>query len=223
MSIVTLKRKSQAQYRNISHTPDGFSLNGTHRSQGFVGQTSLSRSFPRTIMKGSTAKGSGGCCGKYPQGNIIQSGVNSLEDIHIVKKSVLSTHGLIDTKYRWIRRPKPYATVKPDTRINSQNEYIYYITQKRLKETRNNDGVTPCRDAVDPNPVYKKCTTLEKGQISDLCPQSKITKTPEYTGAISSNEHIFKLHEKCVFHDDFHTRSIFKRAPITCTRGAEVV
>ena len=79
MSIVALKRKTYAQYHNNS-VNGGFSLNGTHRNQGYIGQTSLSRSFPRTPMKGNTPKGHGGCCGKYPMGNIIQSGVTSLED-----------------------------------------------------------------------------------------------------------------------------------------------
>ena len=40
MSIATLKKKTQARYTNqmsIGHA--GFSLNGTHRNQGYIGQT----------------------------------------------------------------------------------------------------------------------------------------------------------------------------------------
>ena len=44
MSIATLKRKSQAKYNNSLGSDTIFSISGTHRNQGYVGQTSLSRS-----------------------------------------------------------------------------------------------------------------------------------------------------------------------------------
>jgi len=77
MSEATLKRKTRTQYRNMSvgSKDGGFSLNGTRRSQGYVGQTMLGRHFPRTPMRGNVARGSGGCCGTYYQGTIVQSGV----------------------------------------------------------------------------------------------------------------------------------------------------
>ena len=85
MSIVALKRKTEAKYNNMSvGQKNGFSINGTHRNQGYIGQTSLSRSLPRTLMKNGTAKGHGGCCGNYYIGNIIQSAVTSTEDSTIV-------------------------------------------------------------------------------------------------------------------------------------------
>jgi hypothetical protein len=59
MSIATLKRKTQAQYNNSVGVAN-FSLNGTLRSQGYVGQTSLSRSLPRTPMNGAFPRGYGG-------------------------------------------------------------------------------------------------------------------------------------------------------------------
>lgn len=222
MSIATLKRKTLAQNYHITNprfrSPDGFSLNGTHRSQGYIGQTSLSRSLPRTPMKGNTAKGHGGCCGKYLQGNIVQSAVSSLEDTSVVKKSSLSTRGLIDTKYRWIRRPQPYAIVNPIARINSQTEYLYYLSQKNLK-AKNPDG-TPCSDEINPDDIpdtfYKKCTTLEKSQISDQCPRSKIVKSEKYTGAITGEAYILKLRKKCVFNDEYQLYTKTQRAPMTC-------
>lgn len=127
MSIVTLKKKSQVKYNNMSvQSKTGFSLNGTHRNQGYVGQTSLSRSFPSTLMKGNTARGHGGCCGKYLQTPIVQSAVNSLNDSSVIKPSVIGTSGMISTGYRWIKRPAPYISVKPDSTLNSnsQNDYI---------------------------------------------------------------------------------------------------
>ena len=221
MSIVALKRKTLAQYHNNSHSPDGFSLNGTHRSQGYIGQTSLSRSLPRTLMKGNTPKGHGGCCGKYYQGTIIQSGVTSLENPAVVKKSTMNTRGLIDTKYRWIRRPKPFAEVKHIANSHSQSEYIYFIKEKTLKETRP-DG-SPC-SIPDKNPVYKKCTALTKDQIGETCPKSRnITKPDSATGAITGEEYVYQLRKKCAAPEDFNVVSSIRRAPFTCGRGATAV
>lgn len=138
MSIVTLKRKTASQYNNMSVSHSGFSLNGTHRSQGYVGQTSLSRSLPRTLMRGNTPRGHGGCCGTFPIGHIVTEGTglgtNTLNDNKVVKSSVLDTNGMMMTKYRWIRRPRPYTSVKPDATIhnNTGGEYIHFVRRRAL-------------------------------------------------------------------------------------------
>lgn len=124
MSEATLKRKTIAQYNSSSGK--GFSLNGTTRNQGWIGQDTIGRSFPKTLMKGNVIKGHGGCCGTYPQKSIITSAVTSLNDSSVIKKSVLDTNGMIRTKYRWIWRPQPFSTTKQDTwrTTNSQGSYI---------------------------------------------------------------------------------------------------
>jgi hypothetical protein len=215
MSIVTLKRKTLAKYNNNSaNSPDGFSLNGTHRSQGYIGQTSLSRSFPRTPMKGNVAKGYGGCCGKYQQGHIIQSGVTSMEDPTIVKSSALSTRGLIDTKYRWIRRPQPYVTVQKFYRINTQSDYITHIRQKTLSE-KNADG-TPCH-TIDAEPLSAgECGGLSNTQMPTKCHKSMVSKPAEKTGAITGEEHIIKLDKKCTQNDVYKPNTAVHRAPVAC-------
>jgi hypothetical protein len=125
MSDATLKRKTYAKYNNNS-VGNGFSLNGTQRSQGWIGQDTIGRSFPRTIMKGNVAKGHGGNYGSYPQNNIIVSAVNSLNDTSVIKKSTISNTGMIRNKYRWIWRPQPFSTTKQDTwhSVNAQSDYI---------------------------------------------------------------------------------------------------
>lgn len=137
MSIVTLKRKTQTQYNNMSVGEKQFSLNGTHRNQGFIGQTSLSRSLPRTLMKGNTLRGHGGCCGTYLITPIVQSAVKTTEDSSIVKSSVMNTQGMIDTKYRWIRRPQPFSSTKPDynSNTNSQEQYIEKLAKQAIQES----------------------------------------------------------------------------------------
>ena len=59
MSIVTMKRKTAATIKNDSVGLRNFSLNGTRRNQGYVGQDMRGRSLPKTIMKGNVAKGYG--------------------------------------------------------------------------------------------------------------------------------------------------------------------
>jgi len=133
MSVVTLKKKTQVKYNNMSVGSDGFSLNGTRRSQGWVGQTMLSRSLPRTLMKGNTPRGYGGCCGKYNTApGIIQSAVTTLNDNNIVKSSVLSTKGMLHEK---LTPYHDYLTVKPDGTQNSNNMWEY--TENLAKSTIN--------------------------------------------------------------------------------------
>jgi hypothetical protein len=137
LSIATLKRKTQTKYNNMSVGEKQFSLNGSHRNQGFVGQTSLSRSLPRTLMKGNTLRGHGGCCGTYFITPIVQSAVKTTEDSSIVKSSVINTQGMIDTKYRWIRRPQPFSSTKPDnnSNTNTQEQYIEKLAKRTINES----------------------------------------------------------------------------------------
>jgi len=117
MSINTLKKKTQAKYNNSSVGQNQFSLNGTHRSQGWVGQTMLSRSLPRTPLKGQTPKGYGGCCGTYnKKQGIIQSAVTTLNNNNIIKPSVISNKGMLEEKitpYRNYLMPYPYVLKIP--------------------------------------------------------------------------------------------------------------
>jgi hypothetical protein len=147
MSIATLKKKTQSKYNNISVGESQFSINGTHRNQGYVGQTSLSRSLPKTPMKGNVYVGHGGCCGKFVKMPIVQSAVISLENPNIVKSSVLGTSGLISTKYKWIKRPQPYSTFKPDDNqnMNSQSDYIKYLVDKQNQLT----NTEPCNNKTE--------------------------------------------------------------------------
>jgi len=145
MSIATLKKKTNAQYHNMSvgSKNGGFSLNGTRRSAGYIGRGVLGLSFPRTLMRGNIARGHGGCCGTYRQGTIISSGVcfptgsngsSANNDPKVVKSSVLNTNGQIATKYRWIRRSQPYSVVKPDSNMiqNTQHSYIENLSKNTV-------------------------------------------------------------------------------------------
>jgi hypothetical protein len=229
MSVIALKRKTFAQYKNNSAGQPQFSINGPYRSQGFVGQTSLSRSLSKTIMKGNVAKGHGGCCGKYTQSPIVQTAVISLEDTSVVKSSVLSTPGLIRTKYRWMRRPAPFSTTKSFDRNNTQGEYLFYLQQQVLSEKKE-DG-TPC-DTGEAKSFVVRCNNgrsigLDNAHINAVSSSSssrllnlsrgcRITKPEEATGAVNGSKHVSKLNKKCFNVDDFKTTTQNSGAPFTC-------
>jgi len=206
MSISTLKRKTQAQYNNSSVGHPSFSLNGTRRSAGYVGQDTLGRSLIRSLSRGGALKGHGGCCGKYPMPQIKTSPeMACLNNASVVKSSSLNNNGLIMTKYRWIRRPAPYSTQKQDgTRnINDQGYYIDYLAKTTL--------AADCHDA--------------SGNVRTIasCPQSVqtncqgVTKSVEfYGGAISNDEYVRKLHRKCANLDTFQIVKNTQNTPFSC-------
>ena len=115
MSIATLKRKTQTKYNNMSvNTGTGFSLNGTTRNQGYIGQTSLSRTLVRTLRNGTAVRGHGGCCTDASKAPILQAEFTNLEDNSVVKKSSLNTMGMLKRRYN----NKNYNFVKPDSNNN---------------------------------------------------------------------------------------------------------
>ena len=122
MSIATLKRKTQQTFRVVSTGRHQFSLNGTHRSQGYVGQTSLSRSLPSTSMRGTVARGYGGCCGAYREAPIVASAVLSLNDATVVKASVGTAEKRLSLATRPARRPAPFSATKPSDSNNTTTQ-----------------------------------------------------------------------------------------------------
>lgn len=127
MSIHILKKKTQHKYKNNSVGQKQFSLNGTTRNAGWVGQTSLSRS----ILHQTSQKGHGGCCGTY---NIIPISppLLNLNNTNIIKSSVLNTKSMLMNKNRWVRRPQPYSTVKANS--GNQEQHIQNVKKKELEK-----------------------------------------------------------------------------------------
>jgi hypothetical protein len=221
MSIATLKKKTFAQYNNMSvNSKNGFSLNGTHRSQGYVGQNVISRSLPRTLMKGDTIKGHGGCCGFYPMHSIIESSVNSQEDPNIVKSSVLTNSGMIASKYRWIRRGPPYTSVKPDNTLNS-NTQQYHVDRVKKNAINNAKaceikGATiktySCKDIgihKTPHTDTRVCSNITKSLYADLS-----GNTLHKYVAMSNSEYILRLNSKCTIRDVVNIPNGIANTPI---------
>lgn len=218
MSIVALKRKAASQYNNLSVGQSQFSINGTTRNQGYVGQTSLSRSLTHTPHKGSVAKDYNGI---YANPDIKASETCTTEDNTVVKKSVLSNRGLLSTKYRWARRPDPYATVKVDSGrlANDQFSYIERLRKKTLSDITNN--CPPDIAKTDGTVTQKVCSTtiktlkgfpiFSRNKIQAGCTVSK----PESTlAAVSQSKHLLGLVEKCNTLDDYKFVSPSGRTPL---------
>jgi len=226
MSIATLKRKTQTEYNRMSVGYSNFSLNGTRRNQGYVGQTMLSRSLPKTPMVGNTPKGYGGCCGTYRITPIVQSAVNSTNDSSVIKSSVLDNFGMIETKYRWVRRPQPFSVTKPDSNLNnnSESDHIYIVKQKALN----------CNAIIDAstNPLLigksSCCNYVDNQLFSALDPPIKngsITKSDTYTGAIDQGVYVQNLDSACTNNKVFPLNT--QNAPFSCqlnsTQSANIV
>jgi hypothetical protein len=211
MSIATLKRKTQTQYNNMSVGQKNFSINGTRRSQGYVGQTSLSRSLPRTLMNGPTPRGHGGCCGNYPLLPIVQSAVTSLNDPTIVKSSVINTNGMINEKLNCINNVNQlyfitcgpisdcYNTVKPDNNqhLNHQSDFI----KNKAKQTVQQSNLL-CNINKNKDPCNKSSSCKNKDAYFYRGP-SYITHTKpqsDYVN-ISQSEYVINKNNNCISKD----------------------
>jgi hypothetical protein len=211
MSIATLKRKTQAQYNNSSVGQPQFSLNGTRRSSGYVGQDMLGRSLVRSLSRNGALKGHGGCCGKYPTPQIITSPeMACLNDTKILKSSSLNTIGLLMSRYRWLRRPQPYSTTKPSSNLNNndQGSYIDYLARKTLADS---SGCHIIRTDV---PKVCGCSTTNYNNLLKNIPH--IVKSEEYTGSLNASEYIRRLDRKCTANDEYKIVKPTRGIPFGC-------
>jgi hypothetical protein len=115
MSLATLKRKTAAKYNNSSVGHANFSLNGTHRSQGYVGQNLRSESC-----------------------------MLCTNDTAVIKSSVGGSSNHIQARHSTTTRPGA-NTVKPDSNHiqNSQHTYIEQERKKAIIGCLEPDTTTP--------------------------------------------------------------------------------
>jgi hypothetical protein len=178
-----------------------FSLNGTRRSQGYVGQTMLSRSLPRTLMRGNTICGHGGLHGTYPVKTIVTEGTglgtNMLNNNRVVKSSVLDTNGQIMTQYRWIRRPYPITSVKSEdsTNNNSQSEYLTQLKRKIWENVPDNVPPTTVNNTQCCVDIMK---TNYKNYLTSSTPPYSMAKPPK---VLDQSEYLWQSQQIC--HDDY--------------------
>jgi len=188
MSLATFKRKTQNQYGTMSVGQAQFSLHGTRRLQGYVGQNVISRSFPKTPMSGNTAKGHGGCCGTYykaPPISPLCAG-DFTNDPAVVKSSVLSNSGQLEVRF------PEYANkiYKPDDNHHqgTSGQYIIRLSQCARKPYCRTQSVPPCCS----NPLLQHSTNYQ--QRSRQYPS--FTKNPFFYSATTQGDYIASLNRR---------------------------
>lgn len=222
MSIVALKKKVQSQYDNMSvNSKNGFSLNGTRRNQGYVGQTMLSRSLPRTTCKGNVPKGWGGCCGKYAIKPIIQSGVNYLNNPNVVKSSVVSTKGMLEKQNICVPPTRCILNnindvnrnvVKPDSNNhnNNQQNYIDRLKNKTIVCSTTKDK------KIDDSAFCLKRIKFYPNTNYNFHPFVLVTD-PTKTKNVSQSDYITNLKNTCVNNDIVYVTTNTKGTPFSCS------
>lgn len=226
MSLAVLKRKSQVLYNNLSvgtktpgvslnsahsgktyvpqnvpstHSlPGGFTLNGTRRSQGYIGQSSQSRHYVRTLAKGNVLKGHGGCCGSYHIVNVTPTElIDKLNDPTVVKKTVMNNQGMLDTKYLCCK-----PTVKPDSNQHiSSSTLTFYKGQSTIEcsDQTLSDSPAPRQNCITlPTRAFKSRFFNPISRPSSSCNITKNTfvnknkriaglSSSQYTNAVSQS------------------------------------
>jgi hypothetical protein len=218
MSIVTLKHKVQAQYNNSSVGQPQFSLNGTRRSSGYIGQDTLGRSLVRSLSKNGALKGHGGCCGKYPISQIKTTPeMSCLNNAAVVKPSSISTKGLLESRHRWIRRPQPYTTVKPDNNLhnNIQSVYIENLARKAIVDGSN------CH--VISKTCPKQCALSKTTNYNRPPMAVRIVKPDSFVGAIDGSDHIRNMDKKCGELDEIKHLNPNRMVPFACGKSGSFV
>ena len=111
MSIVALKRKTNATYKTASTNQENFSLSGTRRNNSYIGQTIIK---PTQFL--------------------------CLNDSSVIKKSSMNTKAMIREKYKYVWRPLPYSSFNPrgNSNINNsiQSEYISRLTKEAIASSK---------------------------------------------------------------------------------------
>jgi len=210
MSIATLKKKTAAKYNNVSVNVPQFSIIGGYRNQGWVGQTSLSRSLPRSLRNGPTLRGSGGCCGTYNVAHPVTSpDLCCKNNNKVMKKASMGTNGMLMTKYRWIRRPRPFTSVKPgagNILYRSQGQYILQKHQEQLcpckedTQVENTPPPPPCNSCNVVPTMYRNYQNTPQTFAQPY--PNPVTKTDEQLGVASSQgEYMVKETSCCVKND----------------------
>lgn len=198
MSLATLKKKTQAKYNNLS-VGTGFSLNGVHRNQGYIGQSTQSRTIIGTPMNGSAPRGHGGCCGKYNT-NINKTAL-CLEKSTSVKQSVLSSKGMLRLRNKWLYRGGEHAPVKPDYNHNI-NIASMATELRRRKELELLAKGSKCEPVV--------------GEVTSSCVcnnDTEIVQPEDSYIPMDQSEYIVRKTVKCTMNDPIQITVGEKRHP----------
>jgi hypothetical protein len=122
----------------------------------------------------------------------------NLNNPNVVKTSSLTNSGLLMSKYKWIRRPDPFTTIKPDqtSHNNHQSLYIDYLARKTLVE------ISDCDANTDEHPRAEKCCNIPGTNYHSIVHDKFIVKPDKH--AVSSSDYIRALDKKCGVDEKFY-------------------
>jgi hypothetical protein len=208
--------------------PVGFSINGGHRNIGGVGRD-MKMSKSGTPYRGTQPVGWGGTYGKYPSatlvGNSVEQTTGAVRNAHskqavvepimnarvvntmgtqymYIKPSVLSTHGMLDKKYRWAYYGQyPNNWVQPNytgnqTDTASQGLYVQNLAAANTCNLKVNDVeqyetyIVPCGPTL-----CKPGRSTAKFKYNDMARNGPYTKT--LYEPVSYTQYNLRLTRKC--------------------------
>lgn len=208
--------------------PVGFSINGGHRNIGGVGRD-MKMSKSGTPYRGTQPVGWGGTFGKYPSatlvGNSVEQTTGAVRNAHskqaavepimnarvvntmgtqymYIKPSVLSTHGMLDKKYRWAYYGQyPNNWVQPNytgnqTDTSSQGLYVQNLAAANTCNLNVNDVekyetyIVPCGPTL-----CKPGRSTAKFKYNDMARNGPYTKT--LYEPVSYTQYNLRLTRKC--------------------------
>ena len=115
---------------------------------------------------------------------------------------MLGTSGLISTKYKWIKRPQPYTSVKPDSNnnTNTQSFYVSSISKKALEDEKQNI----LNNCVNPNVSTRPCNN----NLFKSVKSCYLTKPISEYQSLDSSVYIHQLNSQCQENDELPVASI---------------
>lgn len=229
MSIVAFKRKSAIQYGSnrsgvapggvwmsrgpFGHTASatdmnnesavGFSINGGRRNVGYIGKDSkMSKSG--TPFRGNYPVGWGGTYGQYPTANPVMN-VQEVDTLgtqyKYIKPSVLSTRGMLRTRFKWIYNGKyPNYWVQPNNTGNlvdnaSQSVYIQQKSANSVIDLKVNSPNIYEGYIVNHGPTLCKTTTA-KFKFNDMARNGPYVK--ELYNPVSYDQYNKFVERRCM-------------------------
>jgi hypothetical protein len=171
-----------------NYGPAGFSINGGHRNVGYIGKT-YKMSKSGTHYRGVHAIGWGGTYGKYPTVEPLLNAreVDTLGTQYIyIKPSVLSTKGMLETRFRWINNGQyPNYWVQPiysgnQTDSASQGLYVQNLAAANTCNLKVNNTQDYVANYANHGPTlcYTSAARFKYNDMVRNAPYTKILNQP---------------------------------------------
>lgn len=183
---------------------EGFSIQGGHRNIGYVGQ-GMSMSKNKTPYRGQFAMGNGGRGGTYNQsGQVFTSPpVKAFvlgNQSRFIKQSVISTRGMLDKKYKWIKSGQyPNYWVQPvhgNDNLSDNASQLMYIQKKTAANI--------CVTDINKPEIYEDksiCNPSCKSSMTNYSSYNIISANAKYTKTIkqpqTSSQRTLQIQRPC--------------------------